>query len=700
MPLAISQIINDRYRIARLLGQGGFGAVYRAWDMRLLRFCAIKENRETSEASARQFQHEAHILAGLSHPHLPHVFDAFTITGQNEETSYAYLVMEYIEGEDLGQVLQRQGGSLAEDRVLPIIIQVCEALEYLHNQKPPIIHRDIKPANIKIAPSEKMVPGVVSFSAQDVAELVHVTAILVDFGIAKLYHPDVRTTVGARAVTPGYSPPEQYGRGATDARSDIYALGATLYHLLTGILPPDSVDVMTRTAPPPVPACLLNPAISPGVSAAIERAMQLEREQRWSNVAEFRQVLAECVQRQQDAPQQRKTEKLSDNLPPVEPTESSDLPAPVGESHARTGEQSNRFRLFQARKTPLSWSWLGSMAVLGMVLLLGIVGLFLVAQELLPSGNPDPAGLGITPPTPTQLAIVRPTRTATASPDPSPTPAPLQSPTSLPASLTDGRGGKMVLIPAGPFLMGGDPDLGVAECEGFRITGTCERSMFEDEQPLHTVTLADFYIDLTEVTNAMYDLCVKTGVCTLPSKLTSYSRASYYGDPEYDHYPVIHVTWDQAVTYCQWRGGRLPTEAEWEKAARGSDGRRFPWGNQFEDIRGNFCDRNCALAWANPEFDDGYEDTSPVGAYPLGASPYGLLDMAGNVWEWVADWYLDTYYQVSPMNNPLGPAYGVERVLRGGGWSYSAYYLHASFRGRNSPANAATYAGLRCVRDP
>lgn len=703
MPLAISQIINDRYRIARLLGQGGFGAVYRAWDMRLQRFCAIKENRETSDASTRQFQHEAHILAGLSHPNLPHVFDAFTITGQDDEISYAYLVMEYIEGEDLGQALERQGGALPEKWVVPMILQVCDALEYLHNQNPPIIHRDIKPANIKIAPVEQIGIGQGSLPAESTLQGEAVRAILVDFGIAKLYHPDTRTTVGARAVTPGYSPPEQYGRGATDARSDIYALGATLYHLLTGQLPPDSVDMMTRSAPPLQPACLVNAAVSPEVSAAVERAMSLEREQRWASVVEFRQALSACVEADQGVKPQVRTEKLSDTAPPVAPAgfdvdmTTQEIPEVENVVQLVVRDEPSNSLVSGGRRT-FSWTWLASMIALGMVLLLGIVGIVLVAQEFLPLRNPGPTGLAATRSTPTPLVVVR--LTHVASETPSPTPLPQSSPTNLPATLTDGRGVKMVLIPASPFIMGGDPDLGMEECELYRINGTCERSMFEDEQPLHTVTLGNYYMDLTEVTNAMYNLCVKAGICTLPSDLTSYTRSSYFGDPEYDNYPVIRVSWDQAAQYCKWRGGGLPTEAEWEKAARGTDGRRYPWGNHFEDIRANFCDRNCPLSWANPEFDDGYGDTSPAGAYPLGASPYGLLDMTGNVWEWVADWYLDTFYQVSPLNNPLGPAFGDARGLRGGGWSYSAYYLHASFRGENTPENAATYAGFRCALSP
>ena len=211
MPLLPNQILNNRYRIVKLLGQGGFGAVYRAWDLNLDHQRAIKENLDTSPQAQRQFKREAQILDVLVHPNLPRVIDHFIVPNQGQ-----YLVMDFVEWQDLGEMLMN--GPLPEARVLPWIIQVCDALIYLHSQNPPVIHRDIKPGNIKITPDGR--------------------AILVDFGISKVYDPTLSTTVGARAVTPGYSPPEQYGKGATDARSDMYALGATLYHLLTGQAPP------------------------------------------------------------------------------------------------------------------------------------------------------------------------------------------------------------------------------------------------------------------------------------------------------------------------------------------------------------------------------------------------------------------------------------------------------------------------------
>lgn len=265
MPLFPGQVLNNRYRIVKLLGQGGFGAVYRAWEMNLERPLALKENLDTSSEAQRQFKREAQILFDLSHPNLPKVIDYFTILGQGQ-----YLVMEFVEGEDLGQKQQCIGGPLPEAQALPWIVQICEALAYLHAQNPPVIHRDIKPANIKITSSGK--------------------AMLVDFGIAKVYDPHLSTTVGARAVTPGYSPIEQYGRSShTDPRTDVYALGATLYTLLTGQEP---VDAPERNLGKPVPAPnALNPGISAVASAAVMRAIEILPEQRFQSINEFKLAL-------------------------------------------------------------------------------------------------------------------------------------------------------------------------------------------------------------------------------------------------------------------------------------------------------------------------------------------------------------------------------------------------------------------------
>jgi formylglycine-generating enzyme required for sulfatase activity len=210
------------------------------------------------------------------------------------------------------------------------------------------------------------------------------------------------------------------------------------------------------------------------------------------------------------------------------------------------------------------------------------------------------------------------------------------------------------------------------------------------------VTLDAFYLDLYEVSNAQYQACVAAGACTSPRQNGSATRAAYHDDPAFADYPVIWVGWDQAGAYCAWRGARLPTEAEWEKAARGTDARLYPWGNAFEAGAGNFCDLNCEEPWANPAFDDGYADTAPVGSYLPGLSPYGVYDMGGNVNEWVADRYQSDYYSISPDENPPGPDTGARRVIRGGSFHTPAQGLRATARPLSDPA--ADHIGFRCAR--
>jgi formylglycine-generating enzyme required for sulfatase activity len=220
-----------------------------------------------------------------------------------------------------------------------------------------------------------------------------------------------------------------------------------------------------------------------------------------------------------------------------------------------------------------------------------------------------------------------------------------------------------------------------------------------NEEPVHKVYLDKFYIDTYEVSNTLYKSCVDENICQSPKDMSSYTRTIYYGNPQYDNYPVIHVDWNQAKTYCEWRGGGLPTEAQWEKAARGPNASYYPWGNSIDGPRMNFCDSTCIWDWANKSFSDDYLLTAPVDAYPDGVSYYGVYNMAGNVWEWVADWYSDVYYQNSPAINPTGPNTGTFRVSRGGSYMNDASLIRLTRRLAVGPSYATELQGFRCVKN-
>lgn len=275
----------------------------------------------------------------------------------------------------------------------------------------------------------------------------------------------------------------------------------------------------------------------------------------------------------------------------------------------------------------------------------------------------------------TEAAIVPAVTEETFSPTEAPSATSIPTETLTPTSsaplpeITDEKGAVMVLVQAGNFVMGtnrGD----------------------KDERPIHSVYLDDYYIDKYEVTNALYELCVRDGLCKPPVHADSYTQNSYYGNPRYNDYPVVYVDWNMANTYCEWRGASLPTEAQWEKAARGSEEPTYPWGKEIGCQKANYTDGSRVCVGG----------TTKAGSYESGKSPYGVYDMAGNVWEWVADWYSESYYGISiSSSNPLGPDFGRARVGRGGSWTRSDGEIRSANRINYAPTYYNFDLGFRCA---
>ena len=338
------------------------------------------------------------------------------------------------------------------------------------------------------------------------------------------------------------------------------------------------------------------------------------------------------------------------------------------------------------------------------------LGLLLLTLLLMVScGAAEPTATPV-PATATQVAVaathtplrptatpVLPTSPPTAIPTENPTPGPL--PQAGATGVWEKDDSVMVYVPAGQFEMGSDDDgvdYAMQLCS--ELSDDCQRRWYENQQPAHTVALDGFWIDKYEVTNAQYQKCVEAGECQAPTTC-NWGQPTYGKADKADH-PAVCVDWQGAQEYCEWAGGRLPTEAEWEYAARGPASNVFPWGDTFDGTLANSCDTNCTLAWKYAGYDDGYAQTAPVGSYPDGTSWCGAEDMAGNVWEWVSDWYDSDYYRVSPAENPGGPSSGEHRVARGGSWrdgSNGELHLAAMRYYPGVPSLRTSNVGFRCT---
>ncbi|MFZ5916405.1 MAG: bifunctional serine/threonine-protein kinase/formylglycine-generating enzyme family protein [Chloroflexota bacterium] len=463
---------------------------------------------------------------------------------------------------------------------------------------------------------------------------------LMDFGLVKaMESSESLTSIGTILGSPEYMAPEQADpdrRSEIGPATDRYALGVVAYQMLAGRVP------FPGSTPSTLVAHMQKPPPDPqsireGLAEDVARVLLQALAKAPAERYPTAMALVEALRRAQV---QEKTTAMAQR---VEKEGQPPLAEPTVEGktspapRVQATEAQYPPEIQPARKRFPAWGWAAA----------GVLVLVLVAAA---------TRLGSTP---------APEAGATQS--------------------RDKDGAVMVYVPAGAFWMGSDDNDPAAK---------------SDEKPQHEITLDAFWIDRTEVTNGQYRRCVDDGACSPPYESTSYSRNSYYGNPEFDDYPVVYVDWNQAGAYCAWAGARLPSEAEWEKAARGTDKYLYPWGNDFDGSLINFCDVNCTLDWQDGNWDDGHADTAPVGSYPGGASPFGALDMAGNVWEWVADWYAPDYYAVSPASNPQGPDSGNWRAGHGGSWSNAQGDVRAAYRDRAEPSDAGNELGFRCARSP
>ncbi len=468
------------------------------------------------------------------------------------------------------------------------------------------------------------------------------TVFLVDSGLPGM---------GVHLHSEGYGSPEQQAQQDVSTASDIYSLGATLYTLLTNQVPPNALSRETGLADL-IPAREVNTDVPPYLSLVANRALSLRADARYETAESFANALTQPNSQPAPLP------------PPAEPRRSParQLGSP------RPPRLSPHTRRQMERRTIIAL-----VVILALVLLIG--GIFTLSGL-----NADDEAAQAEATATLESAIVA--ALTSIAPTPSPLPAPTLPPTPSPEPLITDTGARMVFMPGGLFRMGTD--------EGEA-----------DERPSHLVRMNPFFIDETEVTNGQYAQCVAAGVCAPPGSNTAPFLPAYYGDPNYDDYPVIQVSWYDAEMFCDWRGGRLPSEAEWEMAAGFDPDQaivlRYPWGDAFDGTKVNFCDANCTREARDTSVDDGYKGIAPVGSFGNGRSPIGTYDMAGNVMEWVSDWYDPRYYESTTDTNPLGPPDGDFKAIRGGSWLSPADDLRVVTRSSYDPTVKRDNLGFRCA---
>ncbi|GAB4547483.1 MAG: hypothetical protein Fur002_23530 [Anaerolineales bacterium] len=524
-----------------------------------------------------------------------------------------------------GTLRQKLGSPMPWREAVQTILPIANALEYVHDQN--IINRDVKPSNILLTEKGQL--------------------MLTDFGLVKIFGDDTKesthlTSSGTGLGTPDYMAPEQW-TGEPTAQSDLYSLGVVLYEMITGHRPytadtPAGVLLKQATEPLPLPTRYITD-LPRDVESVLLKALAKEPADRYANMHTFISEMENLLSGQRVEASAIKVETLRQQM--TGKIKREDLPA------------------LPKKKSPLIWigAALFGLAVIGAAGLTLASGMFAAPT---PTARPSA--------TATRLP---PSATATSAPAATLAPTKTPPPTETPflAEIKDERNVPMIYVPAGEFTMGSDDtgDIG--------------------SRPAHKVNVDAFYMDKYEVTNEMYDACVYAVECRKPKTLGSATRNTYFGNPTFSNYPVVFVEWRMASAYCAWRGARLPTEAEWEKAARGADDTRiYPWGGDKPD---------CSYA----NFAGCLGDTAPVDQYGKGVSPYGIYGLSGNVWEWTST--LFDYYPYDAEDGREDPQKLGKRIARGGAWNAfggNAGNVRLDTRLQLDPGYGGAYVGFRCVR--
>jgi len=678
------------YFVFEQIGLGSMAQVYKALQPSMDRLVAIKiigSSFSDDPHFVARFRREAQIVAALEHPHILPVIDF----GEQEDT--LYLVMRYVNGGTLHDLIQK--GPVPPQMALRYLTEIGEALDYAHGTG--IVHRDIKPKNVLLDTQGN--------------------PFIADFGLAKLIAGGGLTGSGGHGMigTPHYMSPEQARGQPVDGRSDLYSLGIVLYEMLTGHVPYDAdstVGIIMKQIGEEIPRVShTNPDLPAALDIVLARALAKAPADRFPKARDLAEGVAQALGAsvltvpalQLSPPKLKGTAGISGIFRDLRQALSNKGWLTSGVSRTLTWSKPilNRVRTLPPERQQ-------SLMILASVAAVAMIAFSFFSRAV---QNPLPL-LTLTSTAPTTAASPQPTPVAgTARPTTNPSLA-----TATQALPTPDKPGAtivwekdlmpMVYVPAGNFL------LGAAESDMMAR---------EDEKPQLVVYLDAFWIDQTEVTVAQFqdfvndteyqtdaeracckELYAQTGGMVLVPSVVFGRKANWKlpegtGAPSaLPRRPVVQVSWNDAEAYCRWAGRRLPTEAEWDKAARGTQGLIYPWGNVFNEDRTNFCDKNCGGNWRNVGYDDTAARTSNVGLFSKGVSPYGAFDMSGNVWEWVNDFYDFRGYYRFPTANPPGLA-GTDHVTRGGSWADSIDRVRATARDSDPPDGRNNVTGFRCA---